>query len=243
MRSLLVLSLPRSLSTEVHRVCCESLGLQSPAWTTAGEILNLDRFVLQGGQNNAFPKYILPRHGTWFGGATQFLEHAYVAEGFCYKDVVQPFVVSAWSRQGPPRQVLKIKPNIAHVAFAMLQRNWLYPTTVGRQTGSVPAMMVEGLLLAEAALGDVPGDEVAFDDLVFGFSGLEAVLARYGSQGGATAVVLPPDFKRRRDEILGRRSLDLYKRLQDLESEARERIARDGATAAARDASTRTHVA
>lgn len=231
MRSLFILSLPRSLSTEVHRACCESLQLQSPAWTTAGEILNLDRFVLQGGHNSAFPKYIQPRHGAWFDGATEFLDHAYVAEGFCYKDVVQPFVVAAWLWQGPPRPVLKIKPNIAHVAFAMLQRKWLYPSVVGRQTGTVPAMMVEGLLLAEAALAGVPGGEVAFDDLVDDFSALNAVLASL-SEGTASPVVLPADVERRRDEILGRRRLDLYKLLLDLEREARQRMERDGVMAA-----------
>ena len=235
-RSLFVLSLPRSLSTEVHAICGARLGLQSPSWTSAGEILNLDRFALQGVLNASFPKYITRRHGAIYGSTTQFLDHAFVEDGFCYKDVVQPFVVSAWLKQGPPRQALKIKPNIAHVAFAMLQRRWLYPTVASRQIGTTPAMMVEGLLMAEAALSEVPGEEVAFDDLLSGFAPLDAALAHFDKGGKRSPVIVPHDFERRRDEVLARRGLDLYKHLSDLEAETRARMAQDAADAVERPA-------
>lgn len=224
MRSLFVLSLPRSLSTEVHRTCCASLGLQSPTWTTDGEVMNLDRFVLQGLHNAAFPKFVHPRHGDIFAGSKQFLSHIYVEEGFCYKDVVQPFVVSAWLREGPPRPVLKIRPNIAHVAFAMLHRKWLYPTVVSRQSGSMLTMMVEGLLAAEAALDKVPGESIVFDDLIDDWSNLRSALERLYPGERVTPIGRAHDFERRGDEIRARRNLDLYKQLADIECEMRDRL-------------------
>ena len=187
--------------------------------------MNLDRFAMQGVQTATFPKFVLPRHGPIFAAGQQFLAHAFMRDGFCYKDVVQPFLVSAWLGTSPACAVLKIKPNIAHVAFAMLQRKWLYPSIVGRQSSDLPAMMVEGLLMAEAAIDAVPGESVAFDDLVDG-GGLEGALARLYPDEAIGCAARARDADRRRDEVLGRRTHELYGQLTELETQLRAGAAR-----------------
>lgn len=226
MLSLFVLSLPRSLSTEVHRIGCDALGLAAPLWTTAGEILNLDRFAMNAGRFSASPKYIQRRHGAIFDAAVQFLDQAYLRDGFCYKDVTQPFVIGSWVRQNPNVRVLKIMPNIPHVAFAMMQRKWMYPTVASRQIGDEATMMIEGLLMAEGVLREVPGEEIGFDVLLQGTEALEAMLERHAEGAPLAPFGLPEDFERRRDAVLARRSLDAFKRLEDLEYEIRTQMAR-----------------
>jgi hypothetical protein len=201
------------------------LRLESPAWTTAGEILNLDRFAMHGGQELRSPKYVLPHHGAIYTSAMQFLDQVSVENGFCYKDVTQPFVMSSWLSRGPLRPVLKIRPNIAHTAFAMLQRKWMYPTIASRGSGGWPAMMVEGLLAAETVMRAVPGEEVGFDELLESFAPLDRALARL-YPGERVAPLAPlPDFERRRDEVLARRQLDNFKALSAIEREMREKVA------------------
>jgi hypothetical protein len=46
MRSLFILSLPRSLSTDTFRGARDALGLKAPHWVTNGEILNHDLYAL-----------------------------------------------------------------------------------------------------------------------------------------------------------------------------------------------------
>src|SRR5437763_607414 len=44
--SLFLVSLPRSLSGIIYHAIRRSVRLNAPAWTTDGEVLNLDRFAL-----------------------------------------------------------------------------------------------------------------------------------------------------------------------------------------------------
>ncbi len=217
MKSLFILSLPRSLSSQVHAMACEALDLQSPAWTSAGEVLNHDRSVLSGDIGGGGPKFTTPRHADRFGPAQDFLTQIVATEGFAYKDVVQPFVASQWLRDHPGIAVLKIRPNIAHVAFAMIARRWLYPTIASTAGNCVEERMVSGLLRAAEALERVPGECVAYDDLVDGFEPLRMALSRLYPDRTIAPLRAGASFDADRAALLQRRSGPLYLQLQQVE--------------------------
>jgi hypothetical protein len=102
--------------------------LRQPEWTTDGEVLNVRRFVLlaeEGAVEGV--KYVeRQRDGQRFDQVLGFLDQVARAEGFAYKDVIQPFVVAEWLAGGRAR-VLHLDRPVPDVAYAMLERGWLYP--------------------------------------------------------------------------------------------------------------------
>jgi hypothetical protein len=117
MKSLFVLALPRSLSTLIYHTARQALGLQEPSWTMDGEILNIDRMAhYRGLRFDEGVKFTTPEADPdLFRKLTDFLSQVTVSKGFAYKDVVHPFVVSAW----PGLRnfcVLRIQPTLADVA-------------------------------------------------------------------------------------------------------------------------------
>ena len=144
------------------------------------------------------------------------------ADGFAYKDVVQPFIVSRWLREHPTTRVLKIVPNLAHVAFAMLARRWLFPTTVAIDGTCLEERMMSGLLQASAALEAVPGEQVAYDDLLDGFGSLREALSRLYPGKAVDALPVDADFETGRAAVLNRRASPLFQSLQTTERRMRE---------------------
>jgi hypothetical protein len=72
--------------------------LNTPSWTSDGEILNVDRFVLYPGpRHDTGIKFLLKESNpALFQSVIDLLDQATVAAGFAYKDVVHPFAVSEW---------------------------------------------------------------------------------------------------------------------------------------------------
>lgn len=221
MRSLFVVSLPRSLSTRVYHWCRQALGLGEPVWTSDGEVLNLDRFVLRPeAWVDEGRKFTHPREEPeTFQGLLAQLDQVTRTHGFAYKDVVQPFAVSRWL---PSRdfRVLKVQRPVVDVAYAMLERGWHYPSRVcPREMESATATDLEvrllsGLLQAEGALAALPGEVVTFDDLVRNEAPLTGALRRlYPERSGIAITYLDRDFLELRDKILARRETERYRHL------------------------------
>src|SRR5262249_34414871 len=149
--SLFVVSLPRSLSSLLYIAAARAVGLAEPAWTSDGEILNRDRvprrleclapaderFTLLGSEPEAV------------ASMTGYLDRSVLRQGFAYKDVVQPFVLGAWEGLGDFK-VLKVRRDVAEVAYTMLKRKWLYPARAASVFEAHPWALVEGLVRAEA---------------------------------------------------------------------------------------------
>lgn len=178
-RSLFVVGLPRSLSTLVYEQGCRALGLRSPRWTTAGEILNGDRVAVstdRPGQEN--PKFTPPESVYACEQLAEFLDDVVSPTGSAYKDVVQPFVVSRWLA-GKGLAVLRIRRPLADVALSMQRAGWWYP---GRAAVPEAADPLEGLLrgLSRAAAFQegLAGEVVEFDELLESGEGLRAALGR-----------------------------------------------------------------
>lgn len=163
--SLFVLSLPRSLSTVVYGAARRSLGLRQPAWVTGGEILNVDR----ARRFRRRPELRAERYATGSREPEAFASFLGVLEDetsrldFAYKDVVNPFVVTAWPGLSEFR-VLKVQREVEEVAFAMTARGWRYPAAAASASLDPDAALVEGLLRAERAIAAVPGAVVAYSD-------------------------------------------------------------------------------
>jgi hypothetical protein len=177
MRSLFILSLPRSLSTTTYRAAARALGLAEPSWALQGEILNRDLVRRRRINRPGRVKFLTSESdAARFDKVVRFLDCAAQPEGFAYKDVVQPFVLSQW--EGIDRfAVLKIRREPAEVAFAMLNRNWTYPSRVAIHRPDRTGAVVEGLLRAEAAVARVPGVTVEFAHLIESEDALAAALS------------------------------------------------------------------
>jgi hypothetical protein len=226
-RSLFVVALPTSLSSVVYKAARNSLGLQTPSWTSDGEFLNADRFILisEPNENGSVKFTVEAQERARFKKITEFLNQVVVSHGFAYKDVVQPFVVSQWIKKNRP-PTLKVKRNIADVAYSMLSKNnnWHYPGRLFPKTEPVELAVIQGLLRAQEALDSIPGVEVDFDRLIEDEGSLYSALT---SLYGDAVRIKDPEyidhkFRARRDEVMGRRSTQEYAAILDYVKRARE---------------------
>jgi hypothetical protein len=225
--SLFVVSLPRSLSSLLYVAAARAIGLAEPGWTSDGEILNRDR-VPRRRQSRAPADErftLLGAAPDVFANMTSYLDEVALRQGFAYKDVVQPFVIGGWEGLGDFR-VLKVRRNVAEVAYTMLKRQWLYPAQAASVFDAHPWALVEGLLRAEAVLDALPGETVDYSRAVLDHGPLEAALARLYPD----APLAPPRYidrgfarTRRRLEAERRDSL-VFRRLEWIVSAVRERL-------------------
>ena len=227
LRSLFVLSLPRSLSSLLYVAAARAIGLAEPTWTSDGEILNRERVPrrLQSLAPADERFTLLGSAPDTFASMTSYLERAALRQGFAYKDVVQPFVVGGWEGLGDFK-VLKVRRNVAEVAYTMLKRQWLYPARAASVFEAHPWALIEGLVRAEAVLDALPGVTVDYADAVLDHGPLDIALRRLYPD----AALEPPRYidrgfarTRRRLESERRDSL-VFRRLEWIVSAVRERL-------------------
>lgn len=225
--SLFVVSLPRSLSTKVYDVACKALGLSKPTWTSVGEILNIDRFSLYGGPNHdACRKFISEsREPHLFREATEFLNSVVEPCGYAYKDVVQPFVVSEWIRD-MRMPAIRIKRNIADIAYSMLSADWRYPSRLFPEIKDRTLALVMGLLLAEKALDEIPCKQVQYEDLVEDEGVLHRALCDIcGREAVQIVKFIDKHFRERKAQVFARRSSKAYADIVNTVERAKRRLA------------------
>lgn len=211
-RSLFVISLPRSLSSKLYHACRHALGLNQPTWTTDGEILNADRFALLPQPNEDFGKKFTTENSESeaFRKLTEFLDHVFVRRGYAYKDVVQPFVVAAWIKKNKP-PTIRIKRNVADVAYSMLQNHWHYPKSLFPNTKCLELAVIQGLLKAERALDSGPVEQIDFEDLIWNEEPLRRALnTLYGDILHSEIEYIDDEFQETRERIMKRRNTPLY---------------------------------
>lgn len=219
MRSLFVVSLPRSLSSLLYQALRRTLGLAEPVWTSDGEVLNLHRFAhLPDGSEVEGLRFTDPEQDPErFDRLTAFLDQAVAREGFLYKDVVQPFVVARWL-PGSGVAALRIERPLADVAFAMSERGWLYPRAAADRKDGPETELVAGLVRAHRALAAIPGPVVRFDELIHDEEPLAAALCTvYGDVSAPR--YLDDGFRVVREEVLRRRETGRWRALADLVEE------------------------
>jgi hypothetical protein len=214
--SLFIASLPRSLSSMIYYIARVVLGLNSPSWTSDGEILNIDRFVLYPGPRNRTGIKFLVRekNPALFQSVIDFLDQVTAATGFAYKDVVQPFVISEWSGLSRFR-VLRIKRNLDDVVFSMLAQGWHYPKSASSGEGDLEKLLIEGIIRADMALDSVSGEHVDFDDLIVDESALRNALSRLYPSVALQEFKYTESFHTTADAVIKRRSTDPYKILSE----------------------------
>jgi hypothetical protein len=227
LRSLFVVSLPRSLSSLLYAAAARAIGLAEPGWTSDGEILNRDRVPRRlqrlAPADERFT--LLGSAPDVFAGMTSFLDSAALRQGFAYKDVVQPFVIGGWEGLGEFK-VLKVRRSVAEVAYTMLKRQWLYPARAASVFDAHPWALIEGLVRAEAVLEALPGETVEYADAVLDHRPLGLALGRlYPDAPLAPVRYIDRGFARtrRRLEADRRRSL-AFRRLEWIVSAVRERL-------------------
>ena len=70
---------------------------------------------------------------------------------------MQPFVVANWL-DAAEFCVLKVRRDIAEVAYSMIGRRWDYPADAASLHLTQPRALIEGLLRAESVLEAIPGE-------------------------------------------------------------------------------------
>jgi hypothetical protein len=230
MRSLFVVSLPRSLSSLLYVAAARAIGLAQPAWTSDGEILNRDRVPRRlhrfAPADERFT--LLGSAPAVFAEMTSYLDGAARRQGFAYKDVVQPFVIGGWEGLGD-FEVLKVRRDLAEVAYTMLKRQWVYPARAASVFAAHPWALVEGLVRAEAVLDALPGETVDYSDAVLAHDPLELALRRlYPDASPAPVRYIDRRFARTRRRLEAeRRSSLVFRRLEWIVAEVRERLRSD----------------
>lgn len=216
LRSLFVVALPRSLSTLVHTQAALALGLATPRWTNAGEILNGDRAVISASELAAgHPKFTPPEEGYVLEQLAAFLDDVVRPTGHAYKDVVQPFAVAAWLRE---RQlcVLRIARPLADVAFSMHRAGWLYPQVAGPATGAELDRFLLGLRRADLALAAIPARVLEAEELLREPEALERALsALYPEIAVPPIALFDEGFRLRREQLARDRETPAYRLLAD----------------------------
>lgn len=231
--SLFLVALPKSLSSYTYHVCRRSVSLREPSWTSDGEILNPERFVFsREPEETGWPKYIPPEvNPLLFDQLIDFLSQIASPEGFIYKDVIQPFVVTQWLPDSPLR-VLKITRNLTDVVFAMRKWNWVYPQTACHRpevSDDPEAAIIIGLDRAQRTLMEMPGESIDYDTLIRDEQPLWSILNRlYPDRVAPRLDYMDDAFCQRRDQTLARRLTDDYKRLQDRIQALADDYTRDG---------------
>ena len=225
--SLFVVSLPRSLSSLLYVAAARAIGLAEPTWTSDGEILNRERVPRR--KQSLAPAderfTLLGSAPDVFASMTSYLDRAALRRGFAYKDVVQPFVIGGWEGLGEFK-VLKVRRNVAEVAYTMLKRQWLYPARAASVFEEHPWALVEGLVRAEAVLDALPGETVEYSDAVLDHGPLELALGRlYPDAPLAPLRYIDRGFARTRRRLEAeRRGSLVFRRLEWIASAVRERL-------------------
>jgi hypothetical protein len=230
LRSLFVVSLPRSLSSLLYVAAARAVGLAEPSWTSDGEILNRDRVPrrLQGLAPADERFTLLGSAPDVFASMTGYLDRAALRQGFAYKDVVQPFVLGGWEGLSD-FEVLKVRRSVTEVAYTMLKRQWLYPAKAASVFDAHPWALVEGLVRAEAVLDALPGETVEYADAVLDHAALELALGRlYPDVPLELPCYVGRRFARTRNRLEAERRGSLaFRRLEWIASAVRERLRYD----------------
>jgi hypothetical protein len=217
----------------VYHAARGALALRQPEWTTDGEILNVRRFALLAEEGTVEGvRYVeRERDGERFARLLAFLGQVACAEGFTYKDVIQPYVAAEWLAARRMR-VLYIERPVPDVAYAMLERGWHYPARPAEpeprelppgsdqeSEADLERRLVAGLVRARRALEAVAEQKVQYDELIHDETPLwEALRSLYGGDVRRPRY-LDADFSGVREKVLGRRETDRYRRLVDLGEE------------------------
>lgn len=215
--SLLVVSLPRSLSTQTWQWARTMLGLEAPEWASDGELLNLDRFHFAEPALGA-RHFLRPDDGSAFHGALALLDRMVAPRGYAYKDVTQPFVVARWLETARPEgrcHVLRLRRSLTDVVYAMLDQGWTYPSRVASEVADPRDALIDGLLLAREALDAIEAPTVDYDDLIGDEEALRRPLAELYGVERPTQQWLDLGFTMHRDMVLARRHSARYRELDE----------------------------
>ena len=122
--------------------------------------------------------------------------------------------------------VLKVRRNVAEVAYTMLKRQWLYPARAASVFDDHPWALVEGLVRAEAVLDALPGETVEYADAVLAHEPLEGALRRlYPDAPLAPLRYIDRGFARTRGRLEAeRRDSLVFRRLEWIVAAVRERL-------------------
>ena len=146
----------------------------------------------------------------------QILNKYVKADGFVYKDVVQPFIVSAWLSTHPMPAVI-IHRNVVDVAYAMWQKQWTYPSNAVPSCDHPKKELLAGLHAAKEVLKTLKGAHIHYEQLVQDETVLPSALKElYNLDHIPSINYLTPSFRQYSKHIDQRKETPLYQELKDL---------------------------
>jgi hypothetical protein len=230
--SLFVLALPRSLSSHVFEVACAALGLRAPTWTSAGEVLNFERWRMLPGEGLHEHRFVTKDDAVRFEQLSHLLDDLVQPSGRAYKDVVQPFVAAYWiaGPLGRSLRAMRIDRPVADVAWSMLHAGWDYPAAASKLDGDRIDQLLSGLLLARRTHKETGTVELQFDQLLQNPSALTETLAQLYPEATITEEWNDDaDFQAHSRTVLDRRRTPLW---QELDERTRNLCARSSGASA-----------
>ncbi|HEY0782477.1 MAG TPA: hypothetical protein VGE98_08490 [Thermoanaerobaculia bacterium] len=220
MRSLFLVSLPRSLSSLLYQRLRDTLQLAEPSWTSDGEVLNLHRHALMPEAGSVEGVRFLRRDADTarFDRLLAFLDRVVEPDGSIYKDVVHPFVVAHWLPASEVR-ALRLDRPLADVAWSMLERGWHYPRAAADPEGTdgdPERQLLTGLARGRRVLASLAAPVLAYDELIESEAPLATALEKLYGDGVPCPAYLDDDFRAVRDANLARRDTARSRRLAEL---------------------------
>lgn len=182
--SLLIVGLPRSMTTFVYLRCVEALPHMRPSDHRSGEILRL------------LPKDLWADYFArdfaecWQESKTQIDNYI---DNFIIKDVTNPYLLIRYCREFPDRfKVLRVSRPLPDVVYCWMRRGWFIHLCSNRnyagcedpiarldeRGGNYERDMLDGAVEVDTALQELCHTSVDFDDMLAGPEALVAALER-----------------------------------------------------------------
>ena len=211
------MSLPRSLSSKIYQISYKAIGLKTPQWSSSGEILNPERFLFNNQKKNCDTEFSRKESNIHiFNACSNFLHDVVKTKGYCYKDVIQPFIISDYLNQLSINTIY-IRRYVSDVVLAMEGRNWTYPINASNVTQSRTNLqhMVDGLVRAQTKLEGINNKlTLNYDDIIFDEAPLKQALHHLYPQIDLSYIsYIDSDFIAYREAVLQRRDTEEYKEI------------------------------
>jgi hypothetical protein len=167
-------------------------------------------------RQNDSHKFTDTRQAKPFYKTTDFLNQLVKPQGFIYKDVTQPFVVSDWIKTRGIKAIY-IKRNIADVAYSMLAKRWEYPAKLFPEVQNKQVALIKGLVSAQTALNSIPAIQLDFEQIIFDERPLRETLPSLCNETDFQYInYIDEQFEKARDQILNRRKSESYKKIGEI---------------------------
>lgn len=216
MKSLIIVGMPRSMSTLIYRYASymlkDELKILDPEIWHDGDVLN----HIQVEYPNIKKKFARSNYHQYQNSKSVLKKYS---KDYLIKSVAQPLHAARFLNENEDYKVLVIKRNIADIVYTLYLREWFWPINIlGIDSEKEENQTLENLCKAtikiqENVLGEIKNKElISYENLLFDEKLLWRKLKRLGYNPKFVSHI-DDEFKKRREVILAIREAPLYKQI------------------------------